>query len=198
MCCAGRKNYANWIIIVLLIILIGTDIFIHLPFISIESNYCAIVLGFVGILATFVVISNYAQVKDIERTFENKIDEINNKMGTIDQKLEEINNNQSLMDGSELVANALINACQTDEVIKAISHNGWVDGKTAEVEFRLKRLMLYKQQGIVNCEIRIVETNGIESGGNLENFTRITVGDKTTANIHGVVESLYKKIGPDN
>lgn len=190
MCCGRIKNYTHWIIIVLLIILIGTDIFIHLPFISIESNYCAIILGFVGILTTFVVVSNYAQVKDIERTFEKKMEKIN-------QKLEEINNNQSLMDGSELVANALINACQTDEVITAISHNGWVDGKTAEVEFLLKDIRTYEKQGIVNCEISIVETNGTKNGCNLENFTRITIGDKTTENIHGVVEFLYKKIGQD-
>lgn len=149
-------------------------------------NDQSIVLGFVGILATFVVVGNYAQVKDTERKFEKKIEEIN-------RKLEEINKNQSLMDGSELVANALINACRTDEVIKAISHNGWVDGETKEVEFRLKEIILYKKQDTINCEISIVETNGTENGCNLENFTRITIGDKTTVNIHGVVYWLYKK-----
>ena len=39
--------------------------------------YDPVVLAFVGILATFVVVSNYIQVKDIQRDFDMKIDKLN-------------------------------------------------------------------------------------------------------------------------
>jgi uncharacterized membrane protein (DUF485 family) len=47
-----------------------------------ENSATTIVLAFVGILATFVVVSNYAQVKEIEHKFEQKIDDIKEQFYT--------------------------------------------------------------------------------------------------------------------
>jgi hypothetical protein len=44
---------------------------------NVEVVSTAIILTFVGVLATFVVISNYVQVKDIERKFDDKIRGVN-------------------------------------------------------------------------------------------------------------------------
>ena len=53
----------NWFLFFLLVILLGFDIYSRISFVCITNE--SIVLVFVGILATFVVVSNYAQVKDI-------------------------------------------------------------------------------------------------------------------------------------
>jgi uncharacterized membrane protein (DUF485 family) len=55
-----------------------------------ENGATTIVLAFVGIAATFVVVSNYAQVKDIENKFEQKILKIDSEL---DKKTEELQKN---------------------------------------------------------------------------------------------------------
>ena len=55
---------------------------------DIDKNETGIILTFVGVLATFVVVSNFAQVKSIENSFDKKISEIkektsNNILGTV-------------------------------------------------------------------------------------------------------------------
>lgn len=50
----------------------------------------SIVLTLVGILATFVVVSNYAQVKEVENQFENKINEVKEIENKFDIKIKEI------------------------------------------------------------------------------------------------------------
>ncbi|MDR0829228.1 MAG: hypothetical protein LBN95_03840 [Prevotellaceae bacterium] len=46
---------------------------------NVEVVSTAIILGFVGILATFIVVSNYLQVKDIEKKFEDRVGELDKK-----------------------------------------------------------------------------------------------------------------------
>jgi hypothetical protein len=65
--------YASYWILGIVIILIGFDIAIHIPIIDIKCSYFGAIIGFVGILATFVVISNYAQVKEVKDEFAGKI-----------------------------------------------------------------------------------------------------------------------------
>jgi hypothetical protein len=50
-----------------------------------EFSVNSIILAFIGIATTFVVVSNYAQVKDIENKFETKVDYIENKQITIEK-----------------------------------------------------------------------------------------------------------------
>jgi len=57
----------------LAIIILGFIFACLFPIIKIEGNEVSIVLGFVGVIATFIVVSNYAQVKDIEKKFNDKI-----------------------------------------------------------------------------------------------------------------------------
>ncbi|MDR0681791.1 MAG: hypothetical protein LBG15_08095 [Dysgonamonadaceae bacterium] len=55
---------------------------------NVESVSISIVLAFVGILATFIVIGNYAQVKDIEKKFDDKM--VDNSTN-FDKKVTELN-----------------------------------------------------------------------------------------------------------
>jgi hypothetical protein len=66
----------NWYIVGIIIILIGFDIFIHIPIVDIQSSYFGAIIGFVGVLATFIVVSNYAQVKDIEKKFNERANKL--------------------------------------------------------------------------------------------------------------------------
>jgi hypothetical protein len=59
----------NWLIVGVVIILLGFDFYCHIP--TIDISNIGLVLSFIGVLATFVVISNYAQVHKIERKVEN-------------------------------------------------------------------------------------------------------------------------------
>ena len=92
----GETNYICLFLIissiafVFWILSIGTIIFFNLT-ISLEST----VLTFVGILATFVVVSNYMQVQDVKREFSNEVKKMNNdfeeKLEKINEKINEIN-----------------------------------------------------------------------------------------------------------
>jgi hypothetical protein len=66
--------YSHWFLIGIIIILLGTIIVCLTPIV--EYNNFAVILGFVGILATMIVIGNYAQVKDIESKFDAKANSI--------------------------------------------------------------------------------------------------------------------------
>ena len=68
------KNNFFWIGII--IILLGAILFCQIPYMHIQNNFVGVILAFIGILTTFIVISNYAQVKDIESNVNNKIDDI--------------------------------------------------------------------------------------------------------------------------
>ena len=63
----------NWLLGVL-ILLVGADICCHISYVVIENVH--IILTFIGILSTFVVVSNYFQVKEAERKFEEETREL--------------------------------------------------------------------------------------------------------------------------
>ncbi|MDR1760977.1 MAG: hypothetical protein LBR55_00860 [Bacteroidales bacterium] len=77
------KSY--YFLIGVIIILLLTIIALHIECLAINDS--SIILAFVGILATFVVISNYTQVKDIERKFENKTESFDKKIKEIDTNI---------------------------------------------------------------------------------------------------------------
>jgi hypothetical protein len=92
-----KRKIPSWLWILLTsivgaIIFIGAMILFQRCF-GFEASYengTTIVLGFVGIAATFIVVSNYAQVREIERKFENKVNEIEgNVNNTINERLQE-------------------------------------------------------------------------------------------------------------
>jgi uncharacterized membrane protein (DUF485 family) len=85
-----KQTNGNWFIVGIIILLIGFDIFIHIPIVDIQSSYFGAIMGFVGILATFIVVGNYAQVKDIKDEFKTKVDEFKTKMKESEIKIEEI------------------------------------------------------------------------------------------------------------
>jgi hypothetical protein len=116
------KNY--YFIAGVIIILIGAILFCLIPRVDMHENYASILLSFVGILATFIVIGNYAQVKDIESKFDRKMVELNNKItdqNRIKKELDEIKDSLT-----EAVANVNnINAdlnCEKQFFLNAI-HN---------------------------------------------------------------------------
>jgi hypothetical protein len=75
-CCIKELFFNYWFLWGIIIILLGTIVFCLIPKIDITNNYVSVIFGFVGILATFIVVSNYAQVKEIERGFDRKIKQI--------------------------------------------------------------------------------------------------------------------------
>jgi uncharacterized membrane protein len=77
------KLNKNWFIVGIIIILIGVDISIHIPIIDIKSSYFGAIISFIGIIATFIVIGNYAQVHNIK-------EEYNNYQKTTDKKIEQL------------------------------------------------------------------------------------------------------------
>jgi len=80
--------YYVWLIAIASLALSITAFFICVfPFVTwnVETVSIGIVLGFVGILATFIVVSNYAQVKDIERKFDKKIKEVDKRIEKLDE-----------------------------------------------------------------------------------------------------------------
>ncbi|GHU86795.1 hypothetical protein FACS1894153_4350 [Bacteroidia bacterium] len=68
----------HWFIVGILIVLIVIDICIHISEIVVVKE--SIVLTFIGILATFVVISNYAQLKDIKYETKSEISKLNSRL----------------------------------------------------------------------------------------------------------------------
>lgn len=50
----------------MIIIILGIVLFSCIPAINTGDKYAGAILGLVGVLTTFIVVSNYAQVKDIE------------------------------------------------------------------------------------------------------------------------------------
>ena len=99
----AKRNIPKWVYWVWLISIIAFGFSIAALFIRISYNWNveflsrAIILAFVGILATFIVISNYAQVKEvkdefktkvagIERMIDEKVSDVNTKMNNNHQK----------------------------------------------------------------------------------------------------------------
>jgi hypothetical protein len=72
------KFWDNWFVWGIGIILLGAGLFFMIP--VIQDNYIGGILGFVGILATFIVVSQYIQVKEVKDEFHR----IGNKMHEIE------------------------------------------------------------------------------------------------------------------
>jgi hypothetical protein len=96
----SEKNHKNFLkkffshcssywILGIVILLIGFDIAIHIPIIDIKCSYFGAIIGFVGVLATFIVVSNYAQVRDVERKTNKTIKDTEKKFK---EELNEIKN----------------------------------------------------------------------------------------------------------
>lgn len=91
----NNKNGMLWgIVIILFVVLICTQI----EYFQVDDNHVGLVLAFVGILATFVVISNYSQLKTMEDKhsamddrFETAIKDISRVEITIDNTVKELN-----------------------------------------------------------------------------------------------------------
>jgi hypothetical protein len=66
---------------------------------NVEIVSTAIILAFVGILATFVVISNYAQVKELERKVTDSEGRIGRKVADLEGKIENKVNELSVKQG---------------------------------------------------------------------------------------------------
>jgi NADH:ubiquinone oxidoreductase subunit 3 (subunit A) len=86
--CRLFKNH--WFLIVILIVLLAVDICLKISPNVITKE--SIVLTFVGILATFVVVGNYFQVKEIEKKFDDKTNgldsKINSNINVLKRKIE--------------------------------------------------------------------------------------------------------------
>jgi len=143
----------NWFIVGIIIILICFDIAIHIPIIDIKCNYFGAMISFIGILATFIVISNYVQVKDIKeetnkqissmKTEFDKIKIIEDKMKTMNDIIE--NNKLELkIKIEELRGVVLKNKIENDANILFVSANEFkekenYDGALATYCFALKK-----------------------------------------------------------
>jgi hypothetical protein len=64
-----KRLKKHWdLVTIIIIVLLGIDICLHIDLVTITDQN--IILTFIGILATFVVVSNYWQVKSIQDEFD--------------------------------------------------------------------------------------------------------------------------------
>ena len=110
----------NWFIVGIIIVLIGFDIFIHIPIIDIKSSYFGAIIGFVGILATFIVVSNYAQVNNIEKKFDERIKKYDTKISELDSKISEQNSEISNIEKRNKVDNIIYTVESMQEIAIAL------------------------------------------------------------------------------
>jgi hypothetical protein len=85
---------SNWFLFTISIILLGSSVWLNISHIIIDNQN--IVLGFIGIIATFVVVGNYFQVKEIEGKFESKTKEIERQF---EKKVEDIETKTKEIEG---------------------------------------------------------------------------------------------------
>ncbi len=76
-----RSQLANYWLTIILIVLVGVSIAQHCNKTLVTDS--SLVLTFIGILATFVVVSNYAQVRDVEKKCDERIKELSDKLDKI-------------------------------------------------------------------------------------------------------------------
>jgi hypothetical protein len=88
-------SHSNWFLFTISIILLGISICLNISHTIIDGQN--IVIGFIGVIATFIVVSNYMQVRDVKAEFERKIQEMesefNNRIIDQDSKNKNIINN---------------------------------------------------------------------------------------------------------
>ena len=63
-----RFDLFLWGIVIIALVAIFCS---QIPYFRVNDNYVGLVIGFVGVLATFVIVGNYAQVNSIERKIDN-------------------------------------------------------------------------------------------------------------------------------
>ena len=83
------KCVGNHWLIGLAILLLAISIALNIDHSTIAKE--SIVLGFVGVLATFIVVGNYAQVKAIESQSDNRIKEIEDKFKELEGIFNQLN-----------------------------------------------------------------------------------------------------------
>ena len=92
-CCFWKriKSFicSYWFLTGVIIVLLGAILFCHIYKIT-NSNNTTIVLAFVGILATFVVISNYAQTKEVKDDVKEQNKKIEYLLNDIEKKYAKI------------------------------------------------------------------------------------------------------------
>lgn len=91
---APKKEGINYFKI-FIVVLIGTVIFWGLSLLSyfivgFAISETSIVLTFIGILTTFILISNYAQVKEIKDDFERDKRELYNRIETLEKEVSKL------------------------------------------------------------------------------------------------------------
>lgn len=79
--CVWIRNQikGKWFLWGIVIILLGGILFSQIEYFRIMDNHVGLVLGFVGVLATFIVVSNYAQIKHVQDEL-NKVQDKTNKV----------------------------------------------------------------------------------------------------------------------
>jgi len=96
-----EKN-GNWLFILGIVVFavflfIGLQIFITVVF-EVEVKDEGVILTLVGILATFVVISNYMQVIEIKRAFDSKVEKLEHSQESIIEKIDEVQDSKKDID----------------------------------------------------------------------------------------------------
>lgn len=104
----------HWYMIgIMIIIILGIVLFSCIPAINIEDRYVGAILGLVGVLATFIVVSNYAQVKEVENKFRQETiklkDDYNIKLQEMNQLKESIEKTKAEFSGILVKNNFLLN-----------------------------------------------------------------------------------------
>jgi hypothetical protein len=98
----NKKNYKKFLDLkneylkILIAIVVGSIVFWGIAVLAYQIGFAPvdptnIILTFVGILATFIVVSNYMQVKEVKDNVKNIIGEYKNKIDVLEGKIEQIN-----------------------------------------------------------------------------------------------------------
>jgi hypothetical protein len=145
-----RKNFFhdNWFLWGIIIIILGAILFSLVP--VIQENYVGGILAFVGILATFIVVSNYMQVKEIEKKFDDAQTKLEQQFSkTIEQLKSDAVNTECNISCSIQYHRALFaktNTEQFDAYIYAIA--SW--SKATAINVNLIDFILSKMGKILN------------------------------------------------
>ena len=84
-----KSNYGTILLLCAIVVILLAILCAHLKQIDWESDHITLILSFVGILATFVVVSNYVQVNEVERKFSNTEQKINSEINKLSNKINE-------------------------------------------------------------------------------------------------------------
>ncbi|MBP5371535.1 MAG: hypothetical protein J6Y55_06400 [Bacteroidales bacterium] len=126
----------NIVVIFLLIILLGFDIYSRISYLCITDE--SIVLSFVGILATFIVIGNYAQVKDVK-------DETSKKFNAINELIEK--NNSENNEKFQRLKNEIYNYSVDNIKIEiGLFERDFASKSNEELEAFCDKLSIYTQE----------------------------------------------------